>query len=122
MYCLRHAAELECTAKEAHRSPGASNWSVEESTALEPTHCWERLTGVLTSSRGKTATQKKMKSGVSTVRVKGEEEDLAELESLESGEHRREADRYCISTCMWKDDSLLVLDLVLFCVFVFYLV
>jgi hypothetical protein len=37
--------------------------------------------------------------------MEGEEEDPAELESLELGEHGGEADRYCISTCMRKDDS-----------------
>ncbi len=34
-----------------------------------------------------------------------DEEDPAELESLESEDYGEEADRYCISACMRKDDS-----------------
>jgi hypothetical protein len=51
MYCLKHAAELECYGQGGPTRPGACSPGVKEGTPLGPISCRERLTRVLTSSQ-----------------------------------------------------------------------
>jgi hypothetical protein len=44
MYCLKHAAELECYGQGGLRSLGARSPNVAESMQWGPTSCWERVT------------------------------------------------------------------------------
>jgi hypothetical protein len=106
MYCLKHAAELECYdqggptkprctqpecggghATGAHKLLGEADASVnlvagEDSDSDENEEWW-----------------------VNTVRVEEEGEDLEELEDSELEESRGKVDEYCNSACMRKDDS-----------------
>jgi hypothetical protein len=105
MYCLSHAAELECygpggTSNPRFQRPGCGG---EHSTGAHA------LLGEVDASVNLVAGEDSDPEDdeewwVNTVRVEREEEDPAELESLESEDHGEEADRYCISACMRKDD------------------
>jgi hypothetical protein len=106
MYCLKHAAELECYSQEGLSKPRCQQPECggEHSTGAH-TLLGEVDASVNLVTGEDCDSEEDEEWWVNTVRVEGEGEDPAELESSESGEHRGEADRYCISACKRKGDS-----------------
>ncbi len=106
MYCLKHAAELECYGQGGPSKPRCARPECGGRHAIGA----HRLLGEadacvnLTTGDGCESDEDK-EWWVNTVRAEEEGEDLEELEDPEPGEHGERADRYYISPCTRKDDS-----------------
>ncbi len=106
MYCLKHAPELECYGQGGPTKPLCPK---PECGGRHTTGAQELL-GEVDASINLIAgedcdSDEDEEWWVNTVRVEGEGENPGEPEDLELGESEGEADKYCISTCMRRDDS-----------------
>jgi hypothetical protein len=106
MYCLKHAAELECYGQGGPSKPRCARPECGGKHAIgahkllgEADECVNLATG------GDSESDEDEEWGVNTVRVEEEGENLEELEDPEPGENGERADRYYISPCTRKDDS-----------------
>ncbi len=109
MYCLKHAAELECYGQGGPSKLRCTQPECGGRHAVGAHKLLGEIDACVNIATGDDCeSDEKEEWWVNTVRVEEEEEDLEELEELEDpelGESREKADRYCISTCMRKDDS-----------------
>ncbi len=106
MYCLKHAAELECYGQGGPSKPRCTQPECGGKHAVgahkqlgKGDACVNLATGDNYDS------EEEEEWWVNTVRVGEEEEDLEEMEDSESEESRGREVRYHASTCMRKDDS-----------------
>jgi hypothetical protein len=106
MYCLKHAAELECYGQGGPMKPRCPRPECEGGHTIGA----HELLGEADASinlipREDCDSDDDEEWWVNTVRVEEGGESLEELEDLGVGENERGADTYCISACMRKDDS-----------------
>jgi hypothetical protein len=106
MYCLKHAAELECYGQGGPSKPRCARPECGGRHAIgahkllgEADACVNLTTGDSCES------DEKEEWWVNTVRVEEEGKDLEEVEDPEPGEDGERADKYYISPCTRKDDS-----------------
>jgi hypothetical protein len=108
MYCLKHAAELEC-----YSQGGPSNlWCARPECGGRHAIGAHKLLGesdacINLATGDGCESDEDEEWWVNTVRVEEEGEDLEEFEDPEPGENREGADRYYISPCTRKDDTRL---------------
>jgi hypothetical protein len=106
MYCLKHAAELECYGQGGFSKPKCMQHGCNGEHAVG-TH---RLLGesdacVNLTTGGDNESEGEEEWWVNTIRAGEEEEDLEEMEDSEPEENEGREVRYFTSTCMRKDDS-----------------
>jgi hypothetical protein len=63
MYCLKHAAELECYGQGGPSKPRCAQPECGGGHATGATSCWRRVTHVLTSPQGRTMSRMRKRSG-----------------------------------------------------------
>jgi hypothetical protein len=106
MYCLKHAAELECYGHGGLAKPKCQQPECGGGHAIGA----HELLGEVNASINLVAGEdyesiEDEEWWVNMVRVEGRGENLQEFEDPGLEESEEEADNYCLSICMRKDDS-----------------
>jgi hypothetical protein len=106
MYCLKHAAELECYGQGGPSKPRCSRPGCEGGHAVGAHKLLGEVDGCVNLATGEDCeSDEEEEWWVNAVRVEEEEEDLEELKDPEPGESGEKSDNYYISPCTRKDNS-----------------
>jgi hypothetical protein len=105
MYCLKHAAELECFGQGGFSKPKCTQPECGGKHAVGAHKLLGEGDECVNLATGDDYESEEEEWWVNTVRAEEEEEDLEEVGDSESEENGGMVVRYLTSTCMRKDDS-----------------